>query len=141
MATSDTGARSRRTARRARSPSRWPGSTTRRAMPGGNRSTLRTASTPSCLPAAGGEVLNAREHAPGRHQQTLDMRRAVHGRDSVFQARGNEIQVRSERFLSLDDVHLMAMKYQVKTTRAETLVIRTGVDSEVWDINGPHGSS
>jgi nigerose phosphorylase len=88
--------------------------------------------------SAGGEVLNALEHAPAWHQQTLDMRRAVHGRDSVFKTRANEIRVRSERFLSLDDVHLMAMKYQLKVARAETLVIRTGVDGEVWDINGPH---
>lgn len=88
--------------------------------------------------SAGGEVLNARDHAPVRHQQTLDMRRAVHGRDSVFKTRANEIRIRSERFLSLDDVHLMAMRYQVKAARAETLVIRTGVDGEVWDINGPH---
>ena len=88
--------------------------------------------------SAGGEVLNARTHAPTRHQQTLDMRRAVHGRDSVFTTRTNEIRVKSERFLSLDDVHLMAMKYQFQVTRAEQLVIRTGVDGEVWDINGPH---
>ena len=88
--------------------------------------------------SAGGEVLNAAEHAPARHQQTLDMRRAVHGRESVFKTQANEIRVRSERFLSLDDVHLMAMKYQVTAARAEKLVIRTGVDGEVWDINGPH---
>lgn len=88
--------------------------------------------------SVGGEELNARDRAPARHQQTLDMRRAVHGRDSVFTTSANEIRVRSERFLSLDDVHLMAMKYQVTAARAETLVIRTGVDGEVWDINGPH---
>jgi nigerose phosphorylase len=88
--------------------------------------------------SAGGEVLNASEHAPVRHQQTLDMRRAVHGRESVFTTSANEIRVRSERFLSLDDVHLMVMKYQVTAARAEKLVIRTGVDGEVWDINGPH---
>jgi beta-phosphoglucomutase len=88
--------------------------------------------------SAGGEALHAREHPPARHQQTLDMRRAVHGRDSVFQTSANEIRVRSERFLSLDDVHLMAMKYQFTAARAERLVIRTGVDGEVWDINGPH---
>jgi nigerose phosphorylase len=88
--------------------------------------------------SAGGEVLNALDHAPALHQQTLDMRRAVHGRDSVFKTRANEIRVRSERFVSLDDVHLMAMKYQFKAARAEKLVIRTGVDGEVWDINGPH---
>jgi beta-phosphoglucomutase len=88
--------------------------------------------------SAGDEVLDARAHAPARHQQTLDMRRAVHGRDSVFTTRANEIRVTSERFLSLDDVHLMAMKYQFTAARAERLVIRTGVDGEVWDINGPH---
>lgn len=88
--------------------------------------------------SAGSEVLNALEHAPAWHQQTLDMRRAVHGRESVFKTSTNEIRVRSERFLSLDDVHLMAMKYQFKAARAEKLVIRTGIDGEVWDINGPH---
>ena len=88
--------------------------------------------------SAGDQVLNALTHAPAWHQQTLDMRRAVHGRESVFHTRANEIWVKSERFVSLDDVHLMAMKYQVKAARAQTLVIRTGVDGEVWDINGPH---
>jgi len=88
--------------------------------------------------SAGGHVLHAREHTPARHQQILDLRRAVHGRDSVFATRTNEIRVRSERFLSLDDVHLMAMKYQFTAARAEQLVLRTGVDGEVWDINGPH---
>lgn len=88
--------------------------------------------------SVGGEVLDASRHAPARHQQTLDLRRAVHGRDTVWRTRGNEIRVRSERFLSLDDVHLMAMKYQITAARAEQLVIRTGVDGEVWDINGPH---
>jgi nigerose phosphorylase len=88
--------------------------------------------------SAGGEVLHAGAHAPARHQQTLDMRRAVHGRETVFKTGANEIRVRSERFLSLDDVHLMAMKYQVKAARAERLVIRTGVDGDVWDLNGPH---
>jgi nigerose phosphorylase len=87
---------------------------------------------------AGGEVLNPLETAPVRHHQTLDMRRAIHGRESVFTTSSNEIRVKSERFLSLDDVHLMAMKYQVKAARAEKLVIRTGVDGDVWDINGPH---
>ncbi|HEY0192860.1 MAG TPA: beta-phosphoglucomutase [Kofleriaceae bacterium] len=91
--------------------------------------------------AVGDQVLNALDHAPVRHQQTLDMRRAVHGRESVFEAGANEIWVKSERFLSLDDVHLMAMKYQLRATRAARLVIRTGVDGEVWDINGPHLTS
>ncbi|HET9623668.1 MAG TPA: beta-phosphoglucomutase [Kofleriaceae bacterium] len=88
--------------------------------------------------SAGGEVLDARALAPARHQQTLDLRRAVHGRDSVFHTRTNEIAIRAERFVSLDDVHLTAMRYQVKAARAERLVIRTGIDGAVWDLNGPH---
>jgi trehalose/maltose hydrolase-like predicted phosphorylase len=64
------------------------------------------------------------------NRQTLDIR---HGRMSRRTGYENAA-VSSERFVSMEDVHLICMQY----TASGELPIRTGIDMDVWDINGPH---
>ena len=72
------------------------------------------------------------------HEQTLDLYAAVHRRKTAFECGKARISVHAERFASQDEPHLLCMKYAVTCSEGGQLVIRTGVDSEVWDINGPH---
>ena len=72
------------------------------------------------------------------HKQSLDIKNAVHKRKTVFKVAGNEITVNSERFLSLDQLHLMCMKYSISSSKDCEIAIETGIDGDVWDINGPH---
>jgi len=72
------------------------------------------------------------------HKQSLDIKNAVHKRETVFEVADNEITINSERFLSLDELHLMCMKYTIKPSRNCKITIETGIDGNVWDINGPH---
>lgn len=73
------------------------------------------------------------------HEQMLDIGRAVHERCTQFRLPdGNVIEVRSQRFVSLANVHLIGLKFAVKAQKKCKLVIETGIDAEVWDINGPH---
>lgn len=73
------------------------------------------------------------------HTQSLDIGAAIHKRETAFKAPlGNVVKVRSERFLSLDNVHLICMKYSFKSAKLCRLVVETGIDGDVWDINGPH---
>lgn len=72
------------------------------------------------------------------HEQTLDLYAAVHRRKTVFACGEARVTVRAERFASQDQPHLLCMKYAVSCSVGGALVIRTGVDGDVWDINGPH---
>ena len=72
-------------------------------------------------------------------EQSLDIRRAIHCERSRFTLDdGNRIDIRVERFCSLDDVHLIGMRYGVTCSKDCRLILETGIDGDVWDINGPH---
>lgn len=86
-----------------------------------------------------GAALDIRSCEPAEHEQSLDMRRGIHKRTTVFNAPGdNRVTVISERFLSLLDVHLICMKYTLQTLKKCKITVETGIDGDVWDINGPH---
>lgn len=68
------------------------------------------------------------------HKQELDIRHGHMTRRTVYE----NMTVVSSRFVSQDDVHLICMEYTVSAARAGKITILTGIDPEVWDINGPH---
>jgi len=73
------------------------------------------------------------------HSQGLDLRQAIHERKTTFEtANGVHITVRSRRFASLARPHLIGLEFTVSADCECIIVIRTGIDSDVWDINGPH---
>ncbi|WP_410770813.1 glycoside hydrolase family 65 protein [Fontibacillus sp. BL9] len=76
------------------------------------------------------------------HEQELDIRQAVHRRETVFGIPGGaeecRVTVSAERFVSAERLNLLAAKISVTASADGELVIRTGIDGEVWDINGPH---
>ncbi len=72
------------------------------------------------------------------HSQILNIKKALHRRSTSFKSNNNNIKINSERFLSADDIHLMVMKYSLKTSKNCKIRIETGIDGDVWDINGPH---
>lgn len=84
------------------------------------------------------QPLSAAALLPEEHLQCLDLRQARHQRETCFIVDQNKVRVSAERFLSLDNVHLMAMKYGFRCERAGRLTVQTGIDGAVWDINGPH---
>jgi nigerose phosphorylase len=71
------------------------------------------------------------------HEQTLDFR---HGR-MARRTRYENATVSSERFVSLADVHLMCMRYRAAPNPGAAVRVRTGIDTEIWEINGPHFKS
>ena len=86
-----------------------------------------------------GEPLHVQTSKVLEHTQTLDIYQGIHERHTVFQVEdGLTITVRSVRFVSLAVPHLMAIRYTVEASRDCTLTIRTGIDGDVWDLNGPH---
>ncbi|MGP0587135.1 glycoside hydrolase family 65 protein [Paenibacillus timonensis] len=73
------------------------------------------------------------------HEQSLDLRRALHQRRSVFlMADGTEVTITTERFCSTARPELIVCRFFVESSRDGALTIVTGIDGDVWDINGPH---
>lgn len=73
------------------------------------------------------------------HKQCLDIKNAIHIRETTFNGpHDNLISVKSERFLGLQNVHLICMKYCFQVHKACKITLETGIDGDVWDINGPH---
>jgi len=85
-----------------------------------------------------GAEISARASAVKSHRQSVDMRNAVFERETVFVSGGPHLTVKSARFLSADDPHLGVIRYSVHCDRPAKVRIETGIDADVWDLNGPH---
>ena len=86
-----------------------------------------------------GEKLHALKSKVVSHTQGIDMYCAIHARETIFEASdGNCITIRSRRFASLARHHLLCMEYSISADHECEVDVRTGVDADIWDINGPH---
>jgi nigerose phosphorylase len=85
------------------------------------------------------EPLHALRSTVISHTQTLDLQSALHSRETTFETPdGCHITVRSRRFASLARHHLICIDYSISADRECLVDIQTGIDGDVWDINGPH---
>ncbi len=73
-----------------------------------------------------------------QHRQTLSFSPAVFERETVFSLRAKTLTIRSSRFLSADTPNLGVIEFSVYCDKAANVTIRTGIDCNIWDLNGPH---
>ncbi|MGA9777279.1 MAG: glycosyl hydrolase family 65 protein [Verrucomicrobiia bacterium] len=73
-----------------------------------------------------------------RHRQNLNLEDAVFERETDFNSQGKILKIKSTRFLSADQPHLGVIKYSLTVDKAASVRIRTGIDYNIWDLNGPH---
>jgi nigerose phosphorylase len=86
-----------------------------------------------------GEPLNLLHREPESHVQELDLRTGLHRRETVYtRAGGGKVTFTAERFASMDNLHVLASRLSLCAAEDCEIVIRTGIDMDVWDINGPH---
>ncbi len=86
-----------------------------------------------------GEALHALTGKVVEHSQGLDLAQAIHERQTIFEAvDGTRIRVHARRFVSLARPALICMEYTVQASHDCVLTLRTGIDGNVWDLNGPH---
>lgn len=71
-----------------------------------------------------------------------DYRRSLHFRYGEWRAQATwpeeGITLREERFASADDLHLLASRLTVTAVRPGEVVLTTGIDGDVWSLNGNH---
>ncbi|RKP55074.1 glycoside hydrolase family 65 protein [Cohnella endophytica] len=86
-----------------------------------------------------GEPLSLLTANDATHKQTLNIRNATFARETVFlTASGNRIELRTQRFVSMERLDLIVMKVEIRCANNCDLLVHTGIDGDVWDINGPH---
>ncbi|MBI9049686.1 MAG: glycoside hydrolase family 65 protein [Anaerolineaceae bacterium] len=86
-----------------------------------------------------GKTLHAMHSDVIHHAQQIDMKQAIHERETRFRISDqHHIQIRTQRFASLAKKELLCMAIQITSNQDCTITIRSGIDADVWDINGPH---
>ncbi len=74
------------------------------------------------------------EVEPLKHRQTVHFRRGVHQRETEFP----KVVLKSERLVSMAQPHLMASKVELTFKEDCEAMVVTGINTDIWDINGPH---
>lgn len=72
------------------------------------------------------------------HRQSVILENAVFERETVFSSRGKTLRIKSSRFLSADKPNLGVIKFSLSCDKSAKVKIRTGIDFNIWDLNGPH---
>lgn len=85
-----------------------------------------------------GTVYRLPSSEPHEHRMELDFRHGLFKRRTVWETERGRVILESERFVSLDQVHLSCMQYRVTADFHGEIEIFTGIDGDVWDIHGPH---
>ena len=73
-----------------------------------------------------------------QHNQTLHFAHAVFERETVFASRAKTLTINSTRFLSAVVPNLGVIKFSLSCDQAAKITVRTGIDCNIWDLNGPH---
>jgi nigerose phosphorylase len=85
-----------------------------------------------------GKEFGVLQEEPLEHIQVLDIKEGVHRRNTEWNTEKEKVTIKAERFVSIANVHLICVKYTVSAEKSCEMIINTGIDGDVWDINGPH---
>jgi nigerose phosphorylase len=85
-----------------------------------------------------GREISARSTRIKRHHQTLNLENAVFERETEFMSHGKTLTIRSSRFLSVENPHLGVVQFSLACSQSAQVTISTGIDYDIWDLNGPH---
>jgi kojibiose phosphorylase/nigerose phosphorylase len=88
-----------------------------------------------------GSGLSTMDTIPLSHRQGINFRHGIQMRDTEYGMNGKKVAVSVRRFACLQDVHLLAMRYTVCPDSDGLLALTWAIDSDVWDIHGPHYSN
>ena len=73
-----------------------------------------------------------------KHSQWLSIENAVFSRETEYESQGKTLTIQSTRFLSTDTPNLGIIKFSLTCDKNARIKIRTGIDFNIWDLNGPH---
>ncbi|MCL2369639.1 MAG: glycoside hydrolase family 65 protein [Firmicutes bacterium] len=72
------------------------------------------------------------------HEQSINMALGIHLRKTVFKTQQGQVNIESRRFASMTAHNILALEYIVTADFDAEIIITSGIDGNVWDVNGPH---
>ena len=78
------------------------------------------------------------EKEPVAHSISLDYRYGNFSRETTWHTPRGNVTFKTERFTSMKDVHLIGMQFQITADFHADIELVTGIDSDIWEMNGPH---
>lgn len=91
------------------------------------------------VPKYNGNKLSVLETEIIDHKQELHIDAGRQCRETTFKtADGKHVTVAAEQFASLDNYHLLLMKYSIKSDSDIDVSLSTSIDNNIWNINGNH---
>lgn len=85
-----------------------------------------------------GKKLNYHNYQIKNHSMTLNMKEGTFERTTTFQIKDFDLTIKSKRFLSHHNYHLLASTYEITSTKDINIILCYGLDLDIWDLNGPH---
>ncbi len=98
---------------------------------------LTTAPNPLYVAAGAKDSTVAAEFADSVETR-LDLRTGVFTASFTQQVGGVSVTVRTDRFASYDDIHLLAQRWSITADGDVEMTIDTGIDTDIWSLNGVH---
>ncbi|MEX2444929.1 MAG: glycosyl hydrolase family 65 protein [Alkalispirochaeta sp.] len=86
-----------------------------------------------------GTPVRWREAAWSEYRRALNVRYGQWTAEACWKTLG--LEVREERFAGYDDLHRISSRMHITAHRALKLSLRTGIDGDIWSLNGEHFSS
>ncbi|MGB8453297.1 MAG: hypothetical protein WCD89_13330 [Anaerocolumna sp.] len=75
---------------------------------------------------------------PASHSMSLNYRHGIFSRNTCWDTEKGKLTITAKRFANLNEKHLIVMKYCINSQGDGEAKLITGIDGDVWDINGPH---
>lgn len=85
-----------------------------------------------------GETLSVLKKTPVKHEVVLNYREGIVYRTSVFATEKGEVTYSATRFLDMHNPHMIYAQYSITCDFEGSVIFKTGIDMDVWDIYGPH---
>ncbi len=87
---------------------------------------------------SGKTPLDARGENVCSHEISLEISNGTFSRKTVFSVDGAKVTLCAERFVNAARKNGLCSRITLTSDKDLTLVIKVGVDTDIWDLNGPH---
>jgi kojibiose phosphorylase len=89
-----------------------------------------------------GEMVSAFEGETLAYQRSLNLRYGRYVRSQAWRgSRGQRVDIEVEKFASYDNLHLIVMRYSLRSEQDADVTLLTGIDGRVWNLSGEHFES
>ncbi|OJV65877.1 MAG: hypothetical protein BGO41_08040 [Clostridiales bacterium 38-18] len=84
------------------------------------------------------QLLTARSENVIFHEQNLQFRYGILIRETVWKTEKGNITLKTERYADINAVNKLHYRISLSSDQVMHLRLSTGINSDVWDIHGPH---